>query len=90
MDRDGGPLFHAALADHADVVAYLLDHGADANVRDQFGDTPLIVACAKGHATTAALLLTRGADPSVKDQEGRTAKERAAAGTEPCLQLQAR
>ncbi len=62
----------------------LLDRGADANVRDQFGDTPLIVACAKGHAETAALLLERGADPSVKDQEGRTAKERSAPGIEPC------
>ena len=81
------PLFHAALGDHADVVAFLLDHGADVNARDQFGDTPLIVACAKGNAATAALLLARGADPSLKDQEGRTARERSAPGTAPCLSL---
>jgi len=79
------PLFHAALGDHRDVVALLLDHGADPNVRDQFGDTPLIVACAKGNGATAALLLERGADPSSKDQEGRTAAQRAAPGTAPCL-----
>lgn len=88
-DRPDGqqrtPLFHAALGDHAPVVAYLLDHGADVNVRDRFGDTPLMVACAKGNAATAALLIERGADRTLKDQEGRTAKERSAPGTAPCL-----
>jgi ankyrin repeat protein len=79
------PLFHAALDDHRDVVAFLLDRGANVNVHDQFGDTPLIVACAKGYGDMAALLLQRGADPALKDQEGRTARERAAAGTAPCL-----
>jgi ankyrin repeat protein len=83
------PLFHAALGDHPDVVAFLLDRGADANARDQFGDTPLIVACAKGHAATAALLLKRGADASLEDQEGRTARDRAAPGTEPCVKAPA-
>ena len=78
------PLFHAALGDHSDIVSLLLDHRADANARDQFGDTPLIVACAKGNRATAALLLRRGADPDLKDQEGRTARERAAAGTDIC------
>ncbi len=89
VDRPDGqgrtPLFHAAFGDHAEVVAFLLDRGAAVNVRDQFGDTPLIVACSKGHAATAALLLARGADASLTDQEGRTARERSAPGTEPCL-----
>ena len=88
--RDGQgrtPLFHAALTDHAEIVVFLLDRGADADAHDQFGDTPLMVACAKGHAKTAAVLLARGADPSLKDQEGRTAQDRAAPGTEPCQQL---
>jgi hypothetical protein len=79
------PLFHAALDDRRDVVAFLLDRGANVNVHDQFGDTPLIVACAKGYGDMAAFLLERGADPTLKDQEGRTARERAAAGTAPCL-----
>ena len=66
------------------VIAYLLDRKADANARDQFGDTPLIVACAKGNAAAAGLLLERGADPALKDQEGRTAKERSAPGVPAC------
>jgi ankyrin repeat protein len=78
------PLFHAALGDHADVVAFLLDRKAAPNVRDQFGDTPLIVACAKGHAKTAELLLRRGADPAITDQEGRTARERSAPEAAVC------
>lgn len=79
------PLFHAALTDSREVAAFLLDRGADVNQRDQFRDTPLIVACAKGYGEMATLLLKRGADPTLKDQEGRTARERAAAGTEACL-----
>lgn len=83
-------LFHAALNDRRDVIAFLLDQGADVNRRDQFGDTPLIVACAKGYGEMATLLLERGADPTLKDQEGRTARERAAGGTDACLRLGAK
>jgi len=79
------PLFHAALNDRPEVIALLLDRSAGANARDQFGDTPLIVACAKGHAAVARILLDRGADASLQDQEGRTARERSAPGTAPCL-----
>lgn len=81
------PLLHAAGADHPDVIAYLVDEGADRNARDHFGDTPLIVACAKGNAAAATMLLQKGADASIRDQEGRTAKERSAPGTTPCLSL---
>ena len=83
-------IFHAATQfddEGLAVTQLLLDRGADVNVRDQFGDTPLIVACAKGNAAAAALLLQRGADPSLRDQEGRTAKERSAPGVGPCLHL---
>lgn len=78
------PLFHAALGDHREVAQVLLERKADVNARDQFGDTPLIVACAKGYGDMATLLLQRGADPALKDQEGRTARDRAAPGTEAC------
>jgi ankyrin repeat protein len=79
------PLFHAALNDRETVIGYLLDNGAAVDARDQFADTPLIAACAKGSAAAAAMLIERGADPGLRDQEGRTARERAAPGTAPCL-----
>ena len=78
-------LFQAAIGGHLDVARYLLDHAAKPNVQDQFGDSPLMVACAKGYGEMAKLLLSRGADPELKDEEGRTARQRAAAGTEACL-----
>ena len=81
------PLLHAAGGNHPDVIAYLIDAGADKNVRDHFGDTPLIVACAKGNTAAATSLLQRGADASLRDQERRTAKERSAPDTVPCLSL---
>jgi ankyrin repeat protein len=78
------PLFHAVARDRPEAVRRLLETGADVDVRDQFGDTPLMVACAKGQGAMATLLLERGADPAIRDQEGRTARERAAPGTEAC------
>ena len=81
------PLLHAAGGDRPDVIAFLVEKGADRNARDHFGDTPLIVACAKGNVAAAAQLLRLGVDTTIRDQEGRTAKERSAPETAPCLAL---
>jgi len=79
------PLFHAVLGNQPETVTLLLDAGADVNPVDAFGDTPLMMACAKGRGDLAALLLARGADASLRNQEGRTARDRAAPGTDACL-----
>jgi tankyrase len=68
------------------VVAFLIALGEEVNVRDHFRDTPLMAACAKGLGEMAELLLAHGADPALRDQEGRTARDRAAPGTQPCLE----
>lgn len=81
------PLLHAAGGNQPDVIALLIEKGADRNTRDHFGDTPLIVACAKGNAAAAAKLLQLGVDTTIRDQEGRTAKERSAPESAPCLAL---
>lgn len=44
----GTPLGVAAQKGHSDIVKYLLDHGADPNIKDNDGDTPLIIV-AKTH-----------------------------------------
>jgi ankyrin repeat protein len=81
------PLLHAAGGNHPDVIAFLVEKGADRNARDHFGDTPLIVACAKGNAAAATKLIQLGVDTTIRDQEGRTAKERSAPESAPCLAL---
>lgn len=75
----------AALADtNSDLVAAaangqtaqvitLLGKGADINVRDAGGYTPLIWAALKGHDQVIGELLRRGANVSARDKEGYTA-----------------
>jgi uncharacterized protein len=57
------------------VVRLLLDRGADPNVADRSGMTPLIWAALGGRDEAIHLLLVRGANPRVKDRHGRTALE---------------
>ena len=46
------------------VTEYLLENGANANVTDKLGVTPLIAATRKGQRDVVAVLLQRGADVS--------------------------
>ena len=78
-NQDGGtPLHDAALGGSADVIALLLDRGAQIDTRDlQSGATPLMVAASLGRAEALTLLLKRGADPTLRDNAGHTALDRA-------------
>jgi ankyrin repeat protein len=67
----GGP--HAA-----ENIRTLLDHGADVNASNGFGNTALMLAAEKGHAEAVALLLQRGADVDATNNRGRTALQMAA------------
>lgn len=69
---------HAALAYPDDrtalaMVERLLAAGADANVHQQGGWTPLHAAAARGSLELINLLLQHGADPSAPNNEGKTA-----------------
>ena len=67
---------HAAVAaGNAEAVRLLLDHGADANARQQVGYTPLMGAASAGRADLADLLLRHGGDPSLVNEEGKTAAQ---------------
>jgi len=66
-----GSLHAAAANDDATGAELLLDHGANANVREQ-GQMPLHLAAAMGAHRTATLLLTRGAEVNAKDDARRT------------------
>jgi ankyrin repeat protein len=67
---DGGitALFVAIEKDNKEVVELLLDHGANPNIRDRWGRTPLHMA-GYGGAELTQLLLANGADPDVIDEQ---------------------
>jgi ankyrin repeat protein len=50
-----------------------LDAGAQVNLTDSDGGTPLIESSKMGHADVVKLLLYRGADVSAKDKDNETA-----------------
>ena len=51
----------------------LLDNGADVNVTDEEGNTPLHFAAGYGRSGAVRALLAAKADPSTKNAQGKTA-----------------
>ena len=82
LDKTGRQPIHAAAAHgHADLVAWLIDHGADADSPGLWGHriTALHLAARAGHRGVAEVLLDRGADVMARDRDGRTPLELAKA-----------
>jgi F-type H+-transporting ATPase subunit beta len=69
------PLWAAAVTDYPDVVAFLLEHGANPNAPGALGHTALHVAAMRGWPHLAQTLLAHGADPFLRDDTGRTPLE---------------
>lgn len=59
------------------VVEFLLEKGANVNVTDQYGITPLLAAIWEGHVETVKLLLEKNADKKLKSPSGKTYYEEA-------------
>lgn len=59
------------------MVETLLRAGANPNVQQHGGWTPLQQAAAHGHAGMVELLLSHGADPAMKSDDGSTASDKA-------------
>ena len=51
----------------------LISKGADVNLPDEHGFTPLFVAARRGHSDIVQLLLESGADAHRRNYEGKTA-----------------
>jgi ankyrin repeat protein len=69
------PIHSAAAGGHEKIVRLLLDHGADANVREQGGFTPLHAAAQNGDVEIVRALLMGGADLTIKSTSGKTAMD---------------
>jgi ankyrin repeat protein len=77
-------LNNAAVENEVEVMKILLARGADPNVRNSQGDTPLICATkyAGGKAATVKLLVESGTDLTIQDDKGKTALDYAKAKEE--------
>uniref|UniRef100_A0A8C4M5U6 Fibronectin type III and ankyrin repeat domains 1 n=1 Tax=Equus asinus asinus TaxID=83772 RepID=A0A8C4M5U6_EQUAS len=67
----------SAVSGNQGVASLLIDAGADVNVRDKDGKTPLMVAVLNNHEELVQLLLDKGADASVKNEFGKGVLEMA-------------
>ncbi|GHT38146.1 hypothetical protein FACS189427_12040 [Planctomycetales bacterium] len=66
-DKDLCPLHCAAQSAFLEVVKYLVEHGADVNVKSQYCQTPLHIAAVFGNLKVVKYLIEYGADVNVKD-----------------------
>ncbi|XP_016323378.1 fibronectin type 3 and ankyrin repeat domains protein 1-like [Sinocyclocheilus anshuiensis] len=69
----------SAISGNAAVASILLQAGADVNVRDKAGKTPLMVAVLNNHVELVKLLLYGGADHHMKNEYGAGAADMAKA-----------
>jgi hypothetical protein len=69
--REKQPLIFSVWG-NVDSVREMLDHGADIDLRDANGDTPLLFYLWSGRWAAALLLLQRGADINVQNTFGTT------------------
>jgi ankyrin repeat protein len=70
--RDAEGLIKSVRSGDAAAVRRLLSAGADPNVRDTAGLTPLVIAATRGDVEVAAALLSAGADANATTEAGKT------------------
>jgi ankyrin repeat protein len=70
-DLHAAPILSAAAAGHVKIVMLLLNNGADPNVREQGGYTPLHAAAQNGDTQMIRTLLFNGADLTIQAKDGK-------------------
>lgn len=65
-------VFQHARAGDTGALGTLLAQGLPPNLRNERGDSLLMLACYHGHADTARVLLEHGADPELMNDAGQT------------------
>jgi len=82
-----GGLLEAVRCSDAQEVSRILASGADPNVPDELGETPIFEATAVGHTNIVALLLMSRADPEYRSSQGMVARQMALEHTALLLDL---
>ncbi|MCD2452371.1 ankyrin repeat domain-containing protein [Methylicorpusculum oleiharenae] len=72
-DKGLHPLIIAAQQARPDILAYLLDNGADLNVRDDYGNNALWAACFAGSGACIGLMIAAGINVDYQNPSGATA-----------------
>jgi len=73
-DRNRTAMIIACIYCNIDIIRVLIAHGADVNVHDFQGDTPLIIACKNGdNINVVRELITHGANINDRGNRNRTA-----------------
>lgn len=67
------PLMIAVNAKEYNLSKFLIENGADVNIKNKEGETALMVATKWGDLETTKLLIDKGANVNAKDKEGKTA-----------------
>ncbi len=71
IPKGWSPLAGASYKGHADVIQYLIDHGADISIKDDVWlMDPLFLASYRGHLDAVKVLLANGADPFAEGKRG--------------------
>jgi uncharacterized protein len=70
VNKEGDPLFHAVLDNQIEAVRFLLAAGADPNIKDDEGISPLRFCVQKGYLELARLLLRCGATKTINEAGG--------------------
>jgi hypothetical protein len=74
-DRGTSAIIDATMDIHYEIVSYLIDAGADLNMRSKDGQTALILATGDSNLQMVEMLLKAGADADIKDSLGVSARK---------------
>ena len=66
----------AVWGEHLEITMLLVSKGADLNIQDNEGSTPLTIASYKGELEIVKLLISKGADINIQETNGQTALRR--------------
>ena len=80
-------LYKVAEMGLADIARALIKAGADINMKNEDGRTPLIIATSYSHTGTVRVLIEAGVDVNMSDNEGKTALMWARAVCQGCSDI---